>query len=75
MKVTLKTARINNAITQAKAAKLLGLSPSVLAEYEHGSAFPDVLIIQKMEKLYGVHYDDIIFLPENYGLTVTNEQE
>ena len=61
-KLTLKTARDKAKINQIDAAKLLGLSVSTLRNYESGKTFPDVNTIHKMEELYNVSYDQIIFL-------------
>ena len=70
MKVTLKAARMNKNLNQKEAAKLIGISVDTLHNYENQKSFPDVPIIKKMESVYGVKYADIIFLPNDYGLTV-----
>ncbi len=49
-------------ISQVEAAKLLGISKYTLSNYERGISFPDVLIIDKIEKVYDIKYDQIIFL-------------
>ena len=49
-------------ISQVEAAKLLGISKYTLSNYERGISFPDVLIIDKIEKVYDINYDQIIFL-------------
>lgn len=67
MKLTLKAARVNKDLTQAEAAKLLGIGKDALWNYEKGRSFPNVLVIKKMEELYGINYNDIIFLPKNNG--------
>lgn len=72
MEITLKAARTNAGLTQKQAAKALDIAVDTLSNYERGRTFPDVPTIKKMEKLYGVHYNDIIFLPKDYGLTVNN---
>lgn len=61
-KLTLRTARDKAKINQIDAAKLLGLSVSTLRNYETGKTFPNVNTIHKMEELYNVSYDQIIFL-------------
>lgn len=70
MAITLKAARVNRNLSQVNAAKALEISVDTLGKYERGQSFPNVPTIQKMEKLYGVSYNDLIFLPQNYGLTV-----
>lgn len=53
-------------ISQVEAAKLLGISKYTLSNYERGISFPDVLIIDKIEKVYDIKYDQIIFLTQSY---------
>ncbi len=65
MAITLKAARINKELTQTEAAKKLGISVDTLSNYERGKSFPDVPVIQKMEDLYGVSYNNLIFCPQN----------
>lgn len=62
MSITLKAARVNKELTQVEAAKQLGISADTLRQYEIGNTYPDVPMIQKIEKLYGVSYNDIDFL-------------
>lgn len=64
MALTLKAARVNKSLTQDEAAKLLKISPDTLSNYERGRSFPDVPVIKRMEELYELKYDDIIFLTE-----------
>lgn len=63
MRITLKAARVNKGLTQDEAAKLLGISPETLANYEKGLRYPDVPMIRKLEEVYEVSYAEIIFLP------------
>lgn len=64
MAITLKSARVNKSLTQAEAAKILGISTETLSNYERGKSFPDVPVIKKMEDLYGLPYSEIIFCPD-----------
>lgn len=66
MSVTLKAARINKGLKQKEAAKALGIAVDTLSKYERGVSFPNVPVIQKIETLYGIPYNEIIFLPKNY---------
>ncbi len=75
MKVTLKAARVNAGFTQAEAANAIGVSPDVISNWERYITFPDVSQLPKIEKAYHVKYDDIIFLPDNIGLTETNVED
>jgi len=61
MPITLKAARLNKGYDQEKAAQLIGISPDTLSNYERKKTFPDVPIIKKIEEVYGIKYDDIIF--------------
>jgi len=65
MAITLKAARVNKNLTQAEAAKLLGISKDSLWNYENGRSYPDVRVIKKMEEVYGLSYDKLIFFPNN----------
>ncbi len=62
VKLTLKAARVNVGITQDDAAQRFGVSKRTLVNWEQGRTFPDVSKIKMIEKVYGVKYDDIIFL-------------
>lgn len=74
MKVTLKGLRAMKNWTQKETAKQVGVSVDTWANYEKGKTFPDVPIIKKIEKVFDVSYNDIIFLQANYGLTVRGKQ-
>lgn len=67
MAITLKSARVNKGLTQAKAAEIIGVTADTLSNYERGKSYPDVPIIKKIESAYGVSYSDLIFLPQNNG--------
>jgi len=72
VRMTLKACRVNCNMTQVEAAKALGTTKESLINYELGRTFPNVPMIQKIERLYGVPYADIIFLPENDTLSVNS---
>ena len=65
MKMTLRAARINAGLTQAKAAYEIGVSTRTLGLWESGVRFPKANKIDKICELYGLSYDSIIFLPNN----------
>lgn len=65
MAITLKAARVNRNLTQKEAAKLIGVSLKTLQNYELGESFPDVPVIRQIEKVYGMSYSEIIFLPKH----------
>lgn len=64
-KITLKAARVNANYTQKDAAKALNVSNKTLCSWEKGASMPRVEKIDAICKLYGVSYDNIIFLPNN----------
>ncbi len=68
MKITLKAARINAGYKSQKiAAEKLEISEDTLSNYETGKTYPPIPIIKKMEILYDISYNDIIFLTKNNG--------
>lgn len=68
LKLTLKALRINKNLTQAEAAKRLGISEFTLNNYENYKSYPDVPVIERILKLYNANYDNIIFLPQDCNL-------
>ena len=69
MGITLKALRINAGLTQKEAAMVLKITPETLGSWERGETFPTVPQITKLEQLYNTKYADIIFIPNNIGLT------
>ena len=65
MKVTLRAARVNKGLTQNEAAKRIGITVDTLANYEKGKTYPDVPVLKRIEVVYGVSYNHLIFLPDN----------
>ena len=62
---TVKTARDRLGLSQKEAAKRLGISDDVLSNYERGKTYPNVLMLKKIESVYGVKYDQLLFLEKN----------
>lgn len=56
-KLTLAAARVNAGITQADAAKKLGIGAKTLCLYESGKRKPKWDIVIAMSKLYGISID------------------
>ena len=75
MKLTLKMARELKGLKQTEAASMIGVSTDTLGNYERGKSYPDIPILRKIEEVYGVSYDRIIFLPLDFGLTENNVKE
>lgn len=59
---TLREFRHLSGMTLIEASKRLDVAPATLSAWESGKSFPNVKHIRKIESLYGVHYDQIIFL-------------
>lgn len=75
MRMTLKTARELTGLTQAEAAKTIGVSADTLGSYERGRSYPDIPTLRKIESIYGVGYDQLIFLPLDFGKTEVKKEE
>ena len=73
MKVSLKMARELKHYTQDEAAKLIDINKDTLGNYERGKSYPDIPILRKIEEVYGIPYDRLIFLPLDFGLTENKE--
>ena len=73
-KMTLKMARELHGFTQEKAANLIGVNTDTLGNYERGKSYPDIPILRRIEEVYGISYEQIIFLPLDFGLTEQKEQ-
>ena len=67
MAITLKAARVNKGYTQREAAVLIEVTEDTISNWERGKSFPNVPQLKKIEEVYGVTYNDLIFLHENNG--------
>ena len=65
--ITLKAARVNKGLTQEEAGKQIGVSADVISNWERYISFPDVLQLKAIERVYGIDYQHLIFLPTQYG--------
>ncbi len=61
--ITLKAARVNSGLTQEEAGKLIGVSADTVSNWERYISFPDVLQLKEIERVYGISYQHLIFLP------------
>ena len=68
--MTLKAARVNKGLNQQEAADIIGVSRTTLQAWETYKSYPTVAQLPAIEAAYNVKYDDIIFLPDNYALSV-----
>jgi transcriptional regulator with XRE-family HTH domain len=65
--ITLKAARVNRGYTQREAAALIDVTEDTISNWERGKSFPNVPQLKKIEEVYGVTYNDLIFLHDNNG--------
>jgi len=65
MPITLKAARVNANLTQAEASKLIGVNIDTIRNWERGESYPSVPHLKKIERVYEVSYNDLIFLPKD----------
>ena len=68
MQITLRAARVNKGYTQQEAADAIGTTKDIISNWERGVSFPNVLMLQKIEEVYGVSYKDILFFTREYRL-------
>lgn len=69
-RLSLSDARKAKKLTQEDAAKLIGVSADTLGNYERGKSYPDIPVLRRIEQVYGISYDRLIFLPLDYDKTV-----
>ena len=62
MKYTLKMLRASRNWSQVTAAMHVGVSVDTWGNWERKRSFPDVPHIKKIQEVFNVSYDDIIFL-------------
>ena len=62
LKITLASARVNAGLTQWQASIKLGVSKRTLSNWERGVTVPSVDKIDSICDLYGVSYNNLIFL-------------
>lgn len=63
-RITLKAARINAGLTQKEAAERLNVSNKTLGNWENNISKPKADKIDAICALYGIPYDNLIFLPQ-----------
>lgn len=63
--MTLKAARVNKGLSQKVAAKALNVSNKTLCDWEKGRSVPRIDKVEAICELYGVAYDNLIFLPND----------
>lgn len=63
LQISLRAARVNAEMTQDEAAKKLGVNTHTLINYENGKTTPGADMVARIERLYGIPYDQLRFLP------------
>lgn len=59
--ISLKAARVNAELTQKEAAQKLGINQATLQNYEKGTTFPTMNMVDKISELYQFPKDYIFF--------------
>lgn len=62
MKISLKALRVNAELTQAEAAKAMGVRRETIQSWESHRTFPSIASMSKLCELYSCTIDDI-FIP------------
>ena len=65
LKITLAAARVNAGLTQKEVADMLDVSNKTVCNWENGKGYPSPKQIDMLCEIYGISYDNIIFLPTN----------
>ena len=55
----LRRLRLEKQLTQEQAAEILGVSPQSVSRWECGNTYPDVMLLPRIARLYGVTVDDL----------------
>ena len=63
-KITLVAARKMAGLTQRELAVACGVSEGTVSRWEKGMKDPTITQAKKVGEICGIHYDDIIFLPQ-----------
>ena len=61
MTMTLRAARINRGLSREEAAERIGVAASTIGNYERGTSFPNVPVLRRIEEVYGVAYETLVF--------------
>ncbi|MDG6125139.1 helix-turn-helix transcriptional regulator [Lactococcus formosensis] len=62
-KLTLAALRVNKGLNQAEMAKELDVHKNTWMNWESGKTFPDIPDLEKIEKYFGIKYQNINFHP------------
>lgn len=70
MQITLRAARMNVPLTQKEAADRIGVTVDTVGNWERGKSFPDAWQIKRIEEVYHIRYDNLIFFAQKNALSV-----
>lgn len=73
--ITLKMLRAKKDWSQREAAERIGVSAQTWNNWEKQNSFPDVPKIKKIEEVFGISYDEILFFDVEHGLTVNDRKK
>jgi len=59
IQISLAAARVNANLKQDEVAKMLGITPRTLSQYEHGNWVIPATTLRKVAKIYGIPSDMI----------------
>ena len=60
-KMTLAAARVNAGYTKKEAARILGVTPNAIYQWERNMTTPRIDTAKRMADLYGITLNDIFF--------------
>lgn len=63
---TLRGLRESLDLTPKEMAERVGISEDTWRNYENYKSYPDIIVINKIESISAVNYNDINFLPPDY---------
>ena len=63
MQITLRAARMYVPLSLKLACDSIGVSVDTVGNWERGNSFPDSWQIKRIEEVYHIRYDNLIFLP------------
>lgn len=70
MKISLRALRVNAGLTIKEASNSLGISSVTLRSYENKKTKPNIIILNKIFKLYNVKFNNFESLDENQELII-----
>ena len=62
IQITLAAARVNAGMTQAEAARKMGVTKQTIINWEKGKVIPGIPEMEMLSRIYGIPQDNI-FLP------------